>query len=70
MVDLFFGRSVAEAGDINGDGYADVIVGAPGYEAPAAQTDEGAFYVFRGSPTGIGAAAFDLIDANGCLDRR
>jgi hypothetical protein len=64
LVDLFFGRSVAEAGDINGDGYADVIVGAPGYEAPAAQTDEGAFYVFRGSPTGIGGAAFDVIDAN------
>ncbi|MBK8341650.1 MAG: FG-GAP repeat protein [Flavobacteriales bacterium] len=64
LVGLFFGRSLAEAGDVNGDGYADVVIGAAGYENPAAQIDEGAFYVFRGSTAGIGAAAFDLIEAN------
>lgn len=46
-----FGRSVAGAGDVNGDGYDDLIVGASLFEA--GETDEGAAYVFLGSPTGI-----------------
>jgi hypothetical protein len=45
------GTSVAGAGDVNGDGYSDVIVGAPGYNAPS--RDEGAAFVFLGSATGI-----------------
>ena len=45
------GRSVAGAGDVNGDGYADVIVGAPSYDA--GETDEGAAFVFLGSASGI-----------------
>ena len=46
-----FGASVAGAGDVNGDGYADVIVGAPSYDA--GETDEGAAFVFHGSPAGV-----------------
>ena len=49
------GISVAGAGDVNGDGYADVIVGAPSYDA--GQTDEGAAFVFLGSATGIADAS-------------
>ena len=56
----FFGSSVAFAGDVNGDGYADVVVGAMGnYGASAAggQTAgtsmKGAAYVFYGSASGI-----------------
>jgi hypothetical protein len=45
------GASVAGAGDVNGDGYADVIVGAPLYDS--GQTDEGAAFLFLGSPTGV-----------------
>ena len=47
----FLGISVAGAGDVNGDGYADVIVGAFGYDA--GQTNEGAVFVFHGGPAGI-----------------
>jgi hypothetical protein len=41
-----FGASVAPAGDMNGDGFADMIVGAPGNDA--AGTDAGSAYVFLG----------------------
>jgi len=45
-----YGLSVASAGDVNGDGYPDVAVGAPGYDN--GQTDEGRVFVFYGSEFG------------------
>jgi hypothetical protein len=41
---------VSTAGDVNGDGYADVLVTAPG-----AQGDLGELYVFHGGPQGLKA---------------
>jgi hypothetical protein len=64
-----FGRSVAGAGDVNGDGYDDVIVGTPYWEV--AGENQGAVFVFEGSASGIadadpaGAAAFIESDATG-----
>jgi len=46
-----FGTSVATAGDANGDGYSDVVVGAPYYDN--GQTDEGRAYVYLGSAAGL-----------------
>src|SRR6185503_12648564 len=46
-----FGRSVASAGDVNGDGYGDVIVGAPDHGTPL--HNAGAAYVYLGSATGL-----------------
>ena len=51
----YFGCSVATAGDVNGDGYSDVIVGAPCYDN--GQTDEGRAYVYHGSAAGLSASA-------------
>ncbi|MCB0727182.1 MAG: FG-GAP repeat protein [Ignavibacteriae bacterium] len=50
-----FGYSVATAGDVNGDGFSDVIVGAYNYDNPS--TDEGAAYVYFGSALGVGTTA-------------
>src|SRR6185436_13503605 len=49
-----FGVSVATAGDDNGDGYADVIVGASAYSN--GQTGEGRAFVYHGSPAGLATA--------------
>ncbi|MCD6534276.1 MAG: FG-GAP repeat protein [Deltaproteobacteria bacterium] len=47
----FFGYSVATAGDINHDGFDDVIVGAPWYDS--GQADAGAAFVYQGSAGGL-----------------
>jgi MYXO-CTERM domain-containing protein len=52
----YFGFSTADAGDINGDGFDDVIVGAYQFDttgAIPATTDEGAAYLFLGSVMGL-----------------
>ncbi len=51
----FFGASVAAAGDVNGDGFDDLIVGAPYYDN--GQTDEGRVFVYLGSATGLSISA-------------
>jgi hypothetical protein len=57
----WFGASVSGAGDVNGDGYADVIVGASDYDA--GKTDEGAAFVFLGGTAGIADANPATADA-------
>jgi hypothetical protein len=49
-----FGVAVGGAGDLNDDGYADIVVGASGYER--GETDEGAAFVFYGAETGLAPA--------------
>lgn len=45
-----FGRTLEPAGDMDGDGFADVIIGEPGQRGHA-QT--GRVYLYRGSPAGL-----------------
>jgi hypothetical protein len=47
-----FGASLAGAGDVNGDGYDDVIVGA--YGRDRTYEDQGKVYVYHGSASGMG----------------
>ncbi len=51
----FFGRSVSSAGDVNGDGFSDVVVGQPSYGN--GEAEEGAAYLFYGSASGLASTA-------------
>ncbi len=56
------GYSVSSAGDVNGDGYSDVIAGAPFYDK--GQTNEGAVFIYHGSATGLGGNPALVLESN------
>jgi hypothetical protein len=49
--DTGFGCCVACAGDVNGDGYSDVIIGAAGYDSM--EVNEGVAFVYYGGASGL-----------------
>ena len=54
QINAYFGRSVAGAGDVNGDGYDDVLIGSSGYDLSAPETaDVGRVYLYFGSASGL-----------------
>ncbi len=55
----YFGRSVDGAGDVNGDGFDDLIVGADGVSSSA-----GAAYLYYGSSTGVSSSADITLSGN------
>ncbi|PSL29105.1 FG-GAP-like repeat-containing protein [Chitinophaga ginsengisoli] len=58
-----FGTATTTAGDINGDGFIDVLVGAPYYSN--GQTAEGAVFVYYGAANGIAPnAVFTVLERN------
>ncbi|MCI0521517.1 MAG: integrin alpha [Chloroflexi bacterium] len=57
-----FGSSVASAGDVNGDTFDDVIVGA--YRYNQGQSEEGAAYVFFGSASGLATTPAWMVESN------
>ncbi|MCE7068526.1 FG-GAP-like repeat-containing protein [Dyadobacter sp. CY326] len=62
QVEAQLGYSVASAGDVNGDGYADVIVGAMYYDN--GQSNEGGAFVYQGSSTGLSATPVSTLESN------
>ena len=57
------GNSVSSAGDVNGDGFADLIVGAPVPTAPV--RTEGESYVVFGKASWAGTPSLDLATLDG-----
>ena len=56
--DSWFGQSVAWAGDLNGDGYADLVVGAPFDE----DEDKGKAFIYHGSESGVATVPATRLD--------
>ena len=59
--DAYFGRGAASAGDVNGDGYSDVIIGAYHYD-DGANADEGRAFVYLGSATGLSSTPNSILN--------
>ena len=59
------GMCVAPAGDLNRDGYSDVIVGAPYYDTSGSGTEDGRAYVFLAAGDGSGLSATPSWTRNG-----
>ncbi|MBI4880391.1 MAG: FG-GAP repeat protein [Planctomycetes bacterium] len=57
-----FGHALAAAGDVDGDGFADLLVGAP--EHDHGEMNEGRVFLFRGSSTGPEASASWIAELN------
>ncbi len=49
----YAGRGVAVVGDVDGDGFGDLLVGAPLANSPTRGVNAGELYLYRGSATGF-----------------
>jgi hypothetical protein len=61
----FSGVSVSSAGDVNGDGFADVIIGAPTAKSAEGAYHEGESYVVFGKASWAGTPSIDLATLDG-----
>lgn len=57
-----FGNALNPAGDVNGDGYSDLVVGAPLFDS--GEPDEGRASLYLGSATGLASSASWTVEAN------
>jgi hypothetical protein len=67
------GRSVSSAGDVNGDGFADLIIGAPAAESAGGPESDGESYVvfggnFTGAMTHLGMSGDDTLTGSAATE--
>ncbi|MBX3247160.1 MAG: FG-GAP repeat protein [Myxococcales bacterium] len=56
-----FGMSLVDVGDVNGDGVADLVVGAPN-ASPRGRTNAGTASIFLGAPAGLSVAPARVLE--------
>src|SRR5206468_4022860 len=59
---MYFGGSMSSAGDIDGDGYGDVLVSAYNYSNE--ESHEGEVVVFLGSPSGLSTSPSSRVEGD------
>ncbi len=57
-----YGSAIANAGDVNGDGYADFLVGAPSFDN--GEASEGRAFLYLGSSTSISTTPAAIYESN------
>ncbi|MBC8047456.1 MAG: FG-GAP repeat protein [Fimbriimonadaceae bacterium] len=62
LINALFGNQCADAGDVNNDGFDDVIIGSREYTN--GETSEGRAYVFYGSATGLSDSDIWIAESN------
>lgn len=62
QIDAKFGWSISSAGDVNGDGFSDIVVGAPDYSN--GNSREGAAFLYLGSAQGLMEDHVWMIEGN------
>jgi hypothetical protein len=65
-----FGSAVSGAGDVNGDGYADIVVGNPDREATPASPVQGGAIVYFGSAAGLSNSSSVTLPSIGVSDEQ
>lgn len=63
----YYGRSIAGGGDVNGDGYDDILVGDPLYDDDSMPDKEGRVYIYFGGKRGIHPRRPLIFDGSGSL---
>jgi hypothetical protein len=62
---MYFGTAVAGAGDVNGDGYDDVLIGAPYKRDPASGDVIGQALLYLGSASGLSSTPTWTVEGTG-----
>jgi hypothetical protein len=65
-----FGLAVSGAGDVNGDGYADIVVGNPNREATPASPVQGGAVVYFGAASGLSPARSVVLPTYGSSEEQ